>query len=181
MRSLKRALQARLCRACLWLLRSSGVQHIEPSQPAEDRNCPVSLADEDAVRKILVDTTFVLWDAVNNPTRLRPTKQERFRVTIFGSARAKPGSYAYEQVKRVAAGLAADGCDIVTGGGDCPGLNAVIRSVAKAAAHGAGEPSVSSAVTTDCCHLAIFRALDYHALDGLLIRGGTILGTANRR
>ena len=36
---------------------------------------------------------------------------------------------------------------IVTGGGDCPGLNAVIRAVAKAAANAAGRQSVFSAAT----------------------------------
>ncbi len=86
----------------------------------QERNSRVSLGDEDAVRKVLVDTTFSLWDAVNNLTRLQPTKNDRFRVTIFGSARAKPGSFAYEEVKRVAAALSADGCAIITGGG--PGL-----------------------------------------------------------
>ena len=52
---------------------------------SDDRGDTVSLADEDAVKKILVDTTFALWDAVNDLTRLRPTKHERYRVTIFGS------------------------------------------------------------------------------------------------
>jgi uncharacterized protein (TIGR00730 family) len=80
----------------------------------------VSLADEEAVKKILVDSVFGLWDVVNNLTRLRPSRSDRYRVTIFGSARAKPGSFAYEEVKRVAAALAKMGCDIVTGGG--PGL-----------------------------------------------------------
>jgi uncharacterized protein (TIGR00730 family) len=41
-------------------------------------------------------------------------------VTIFGSARAKPGTVAYEETKRAAKALAAMGCDIITGGG--PGL-----------------------------------------------------------
>jgi hypothetical protein len=41
-------------------------------------------------------------------------------VTIFGSARAPPGSGVYDQVKRLASALAEMGCDIVTGGG--PGL-----------------------------------------------------------
>jgi uncharacterized protein (TIGR00730 family) len=86
----------------------------------EGASDPVSLADEDAVRKVLADTTFALWDAVNNLTRIRPTKHERYRVTIFGSARAKPGTFGYEEVKRVAAALAEIGCDIITGGG--PGL-----------------------------------------------------------
>src|SRR5688572_19293099 len=69
---------------------------------------------------------------------------------------------------------------IVTGGGDCPGLNAVIRAVAKAAARqgwtcvgirGGYEGLLPPRQTV---------TLDYHALDGLLVRGGTILGTANR-
>jgi uncharacterized protein (TIGR00730 family) len=57
---------------------------------------------------------------VNNLSRLKPSNQERYRVTIFGSARAKPGTYAYDEVKRIAAALATIGCDIITGGG--PGL-----------------------------------------------------------
>jgi 6-phosphofructokinase 1 len=69
---------------------------------------------------------------------------------------------------------------VVTGGGDCPGLNAVIRSVAKAAAK-RGWETIGIVGGYDAllppCHTL---ALDYRALDGLLIRGGTILGTANR-
>jgi uncharacterized protein (TIGR00730 family) len=42
------------------------------------------------------------------------------RVTIFGSARMKPGDRVYDEVYQIARGLAALGCDIVTGGG--PGL-----------------------------------------------------------
>jgi uncharacterized protein (TIGR00730 family) len=80
----------------------------------------VSLANEEAVKEILVSTVFGLWEIVNNLTRLKPSKKERYRVTIFGSARAKPGTFAYEEVKRVAAALAGMGCDIITGGG--PGL-----------------------------------------------------------
>ena len=47
-----------------------------------------------------------LWEVVNNLTRLRPSHRERYRVAIFGSARAQPGTYAYDEVKRVAAALA---------------------------------------------------------------------------
>ena len=86
----------------------------------ESKPGPVSLEDEEAVKQILVNTVFGLWDIVNNLTRLKPSKRERYRVTIFGSARAKPGSFVYEEVKRVAAALADMGCDIITGGG--PGL-----------------------------------------------------------
>ncbi len=80
----------------------------------------VSLADEEAVKQVLVGTVLGLWDIVNNLTRLRPSKHERYRVSIFGSARAQPGTYVYAEVKRTAAALAALGCDVITGGG--PGL-----------------------------------------------------------
>ena len=80
----------------------------------------VSLSDEVGVHKTLVQVVFGLWDIVNSLTRLQPSKRERYRVTIFGSARAMPGHAVYEEVKRMSAGLAALGCDIVTGGG--PGL-----------------------------------------------------------
>src|SRR5947199_1464955 len=91
----------------------------------------VSLADEEAVKQVLASTVFGLWDVVNNLTRLRPSKRDRYRVTIFGSARAKPGSYVYDEVKRVAAAIAAMGCDIVTGGG--PGLMQAANEGAAAA------------------------------------------------
>jgi uncharacterized protein (TIGR00730 family) len=41
-------------------------------------------------------------------------------VSIFGSARAAPGVYPYDEAKRLAAELTRMGCDIITGGG--PGL-----------------------------------------------------------
>jgi ATP-dependent phosphofructokinase / diphosphate-dependent phosphofructokinase len=69
---------------------------------------------------------------------------------------------------------------IVTGGGDCPGLNAVIRSVAKAAAQRGWEAIGIIGGYDGLLPPGNFRILDYHALDGLLVRGGTILGTANR-
>lgn len=80
----------------------------------------VSLADEDGVKRVLVETMFGLWSAVNNLGRLQPSRRERYRVTIFGSARTQPGHWVYDEVRRLARELAADGCDIVTGGG--PGL-----------------------------------------------------------
>ena len=91
----------------------------------------ISLADEEAVKQVLVSTVFGLWDIVNNLTRLRPSKRERYRVTIFGSARAKPGTFVYDEVKRVAAALAEMGCDIITGGG--PGLMQAANEGAAAA------------------------------------------------
>ncbi len=80
----------------------------------------VNISDEEAVKKVLVDSVLGLWDVVNNLTRIKPSRKDRYRVTIFGSARAKPGTIAYEETKRAATELAAMGCDIITGGG--PGL-----------------------------------------------------------
>ena len=91
------------------------------TNPAPTRsNRAVSLADEEAVKNVLVESVFGLWDVVNNLTRLKPARRDRYRVTIFGSARAKPGTFAYEETKRVSAALAQLDCDIITGGG--PGL-----------------------------------------------------------
>src|SRR3954466_13192361 len=80
----------------------------------------VPLSDERAVLDILTKSVFGLWDTVNNLTRLRPTKRDRYRVTIFGSARVDPNHWVYAAVRDVSAELTRLGCDIVTGGG--PGL-----------------------------------------------------------
>ena len=64
--------------------------------PKDDR---ISLADEESVKQVLVNSVLGLWDVVNNLTRLRPSKHDRYRVTIFGSARAQPGTYVYLLVK----------------------------------------------------------------------------------
>ena len=80
----------------------------------------ISLADEDGVREAVWASILGLWDIVNELTRLRPSRRERYRVSIFGSARVKPGTFGYEETKRVAKVLAEMGCDIITGGG--PGL-----------------------------------------------------------
>jgi uncharacterized protein (TIGR00730 family) len=100
---------------------------------ASTRTNTVSLGDEEAVKKVLIDSVLGLWDVVNNLTRLQPSRRDRYRVTIFGSARAKPGTVAYEETKRAAKALAEMGCDIITGGG--PGL----MQAANAGVDSAGE------------------------------------------
>jgi uncharacterized protein (TIGR00730 family) len=57
---------------------------------------------------------------VNNLTRLRPSRRDRYRVTIFGSARVPADHWVYVAIRDLAAELTRLGCDIVTGGG--PGL-----------------------------------------------------------
>jgi uncharacterized protein (TIGR00730 family) len=88
--------------------------------PGSQQNRHVSLSDEKAVKEIVGAAVLDLWKAVNTLTRLRPSKRDRYRVAIFGSARAQPGSFVYDEVKRAAEAFSAMGCDIVTGGG--PGL-----------------------------------------------------------
>ena len=92
----------------------------------------VSLADEEGVQRIVKDTLFGLWATVNNLSRLRPSKRERYRVTVFGSARPDPDHWVYQEVKRMCAALSAMGCDIVTGGG--PGLMQAANAGAREAA-----------------------------------------------
>ena len=99
--------------------------------PGPDASRFISLADEDAVSDLLKSTVLDLWKVVNTLTRLRPSKHERYRVAIFGSARAQPGTFVYDEVKRAASAFAALGCDIVTGGG--PGLMQAANEGAKAA------------------------------------------------
>ena len=69
---------------------------------------------------------------------------------------------------------------VVTGGGDCPGLNAVIRAVAKASAKRGWECIGVLGGYEGLLEPRRTIPLDYQILSGLLPRGGTILGTANR-
>jgi uncharacterized protein (TIGR00730 family) len=113
------------------------------SESNMQRTNAVSLADEESVKKVLVDSVLGLWDVVNNLTRLRPSQRDRYSVTIFGSARAKPGTFAYEETKRVSKELAQMGCDIITGGG--PGLMQAANEGVKLA----GESSKSIGIRVD--------------------------------
>jgi 6-phosphofructokinase 1 len=69
---------------------------------------------------------------------------------------------------------------IVTGGGDCPGLNTVIRAVVKAATRRGWESIGFLGGFEGMLDPARHRPLEYREMDALLFRGGTILGTANR-
>ena len=69
---------------------------------------------------------------------------------------------------------------VITGGGDCPGLNAVIRAVAKASANRGWQCIGILGGYEGLLEPRRTIPLDYQILSGLLPRGGTILGTANR-
>jgi uncharacterized protein (TIGR00730 family) len=100
----------------------------------------VPLGDEHATVEVLSQAVLGLWEVVNSLTRLRPTKRERYRVTIFGSARTGPDHWVYAAVRDVAAELSRLGCDIVTGGG--PGLMQAANEGARASGTGPQTGSV---------------------------------------
>jgi ATP-dependent phosphofructokinase / diphosphate-dependent phosphofructokinase len=65
---------------------------------------------------------------------------------------------------------------ILTGGGDCPGLNAVIRAVVRAS-DSAGWDTVAALEGWRGLVDGNFRDLGTQAVSGILPRGGTIIGT----
>jgi phosphofructokinase-like protein len=81
--------------------------------------------------------------------------------------------------------MAIERIGIMTGGGDCPGLNAVIRAVVlKAHARGwkvlGVEDATSGLIDLDYRGPHGNRWLEPDDVDRILTRGGTILGTSNR-
>jgi uncharacterized protein (TIGR00730 family) len=100
----------------------------------------VRLSDEDAATELLERAVTGLWEVVNELTRFRRTTRQNYRVTIFGSARLKPRTPAYEEVKKLAAELTKMGCDIISGGG--PGL----MQAANEGAHSIGPKALKRSV-----------------------------------
>lgn len=81
---------------------------------------PNPLADPQGVLNVVSQAIYQLWDVANTLAQLRPPRLPYYSVTIFGSARIKFNTPAYDNVRRLAHDLALLGCRIVTGGG--PGL-----------------------------------------------------------
>ena len=69
---------------------------------------------------------------------------------------------------------------ILTSGGDCPGLNAVIRAVTKKAIHDYGYEVIGIKDGFEGILFNKHRKLDEGDVSGILTIGGTILGTTNR-
>ena len=69
---------------------------------------------------------------------------------------------------------------ILTGGGDCPGLNAVIRAVTKSLILESGAEVLGFEDGFLGLIEKRYRRLDYRDVSGILTLGGTILGTSNR-
>jgi ATP-dependent phosphofructokinase / diphosphate-dependent phosphofructokinase len=71
---------------------------------------------------------------------------------------------------------------VLTGGGDCPGLNAVIRAVTKSLLRqcGAEVLGIADGFAGLMGEQPRVRPLDWQAVSGILMLGGTILGTSNK-
>jgi len=69
---------------------------------------------------------------------------------------------------------------LLTAGGDCPGLNAVIRGVVAGAAQRHGAEVLGILDGWDGLMDGRVRRLDRDSVRGILQRGGTILGTSRR-
>ena len=89
---------------------------VEPG-PLPDSVC---ITDSESAYRVIQESVLGLWEVVNTLATVRPPKRDRYRVTIFGSARLKPETPLYKEVSWLASELTVMGCDIVTGGG--PGL-----------------------------------------------------------
>ncbi len=69
---------------------------------------------------------------------------------------------------------------ILTGGGDCPGLNGVIRAVTKTAQNGYGASVVGIEDGFEGLVEGRMHELSHQQVSGILGLGGTILGTSNK-
>ncbi|OKH18713.1 LOG family protein [[Limnothrix rosea] IAM M-220] len=81
---------------------------------------PPSLSQQQMSYEVVQEAILSLWQVVSGLSSIEPPQRERYRVTIFGSARLAKDEAVYQDVKRLASELTYLGCDIITGGG--PGL-----------------------------------------------------------
>lgn len=68
---------------------------------------------------------------------------------------------------------------ILTGGGDCPGMNAVVRAAAKKAILECGQDVIGIEDGYDGVIHGRYRRLQYDDVSGIITSGGTILGISN--
>ena len=94
------------------------------SESAQAKGGIVPLSDEPEALEILRQSVLGLWDTVNNLTRLRPTKRDRYRVTFFGSARVDPNHWVYAAVRDAADPERVPGFMMVLGPGGPVGFSA---------------------------------------------------------
>lgn len=160
--------------------------------PTEQPNRLPVLIDADdynQVKTVLYDSVLRLWDVVDNLSRLQPRHSPEYHVSIFGSARVKPDTPKYAEIRSLAEQLVEMGCHVVTGGG--PGLmQAANEGAAKAAPNDPDrsigirvelefEQEVNPFVGEVYEHKTFFSRLHHFVLrsNGFVVVGGGI-GTA---
>ena len=95
-----------------------------------------------------------------------------FDIQVFQDCLCKGGKFvASQRIRRIG---------VLTGGGDCPGLNAVIRAVVKTAVREYNLSVIGFENGFGGLIQNRARELTEKDVVGILPRGGTILGTTNR-
>ena len=69
---------------------------------------------------------------------------------------------------------------VLTGGGDCPGMNAALRAIVKAAVHRHGVRVTGFLDGFEGLTEDRWRPLGFDDVSGIIVEGGTILGSSNR-
>lgn len=90
------------------------------SERKEDQRPAAHGALDDATAdlvQIIDGSVAQLWETIESLERLQPRNLERFRVSIFGSARIEESHPLYKEAQELGRRLAEAGCDIITGGG----------------------------------------------------------------
>ena len=103
------------------------------TDPTEGQSTHGSVDDAAADLVQVIDGSVAqLWETIESLERLQPRNLERFRVSIFGSARIGESDPLYSAAQALAKRLAEAGCDIVTGGG-----GGLMQAVDRGASRGA--------------------------------------------
>jgi uncharacterized protein (TIGR00730 family) len=120
-------------------VKPQGVSHTTKAAPRRVRRSELRKHLDERLRSLHQRTIMI-------EKELRELDQDRFyRCCIFGSARIKPGSTAYQDVFELARFLAWDGIDILTGGG--PGLMEAANKGAKLGQQEKASKSISVGLT----------------------------------
>ena len=103
------------------------------TDPTEGQSTHGSVDDAAADLVQVIDGSVAqLWETIESLERLQPRNLERFRVSIFGSARIDESDPLYSAAQALAKRLAEAGCDIVSGGG-----GGLMQAVDRGASRGA--------------------------------------------
>jgi len=132
-------------------LRGKAIPKTTTDQRLLDRRGPADWVHTDPWRVLRIQAEFV--EGFGLLAELGPA------VSVFGSARTRPGSPEYEQAERIGAGLAEAGYAVITGGG--PG----IMEAANKGAAGANGVSVGLGI-----ELPVEQGLNEHVEIGLEFR-----------